>query len=74
MAIGAPFEDDGKGAVYIYFGTVNGLHPTFVQRIVAAGSKGFGISISKGIDIDENSCNGIMIYLNYYLLVFDKLI
>lgn len=58
VAIGSPYEDYGSGAVYIYLGTKNGLNPYYTQRIIVAGMQGFGISISKGVDIDKNTCNG----------------
>ncbi|XP_069356347.1 integrin alpha-4-like [Maniola hyperantus] len=57
IAIGAPWEDKGKGAVYIYRGGKKGLTKQYDQRIVVAESKTFGYSISKGIDLDENNCN-----------------
>lgn len=58
VAIGAPYEDDGAGAVYIYMGSAAGLNPNYAQKIQVAGTKGFGISISKGLDIDNNQRNG----------------
>lgn len=58
MAIGAPYENNGKGAVYIYLGAEYGLNPNYTQRIVMDDMLGFGISISRGVDIDKNSCKG----------------
>lgn len=56
VAIGAPYE--GRGAVYIYHGTSDGLKKDFAQRIGAeeinSMISGFGISISRGLDIDGN--------------------
>ncbi|XP_045768138.1 integrin alpha-9-like isoform X1 [Maniola jurtina] len=57
IAIGAPWEDEGKGAVYIYRGGKKGLNKQYDQRIVVAESKTFGYSISKGVDMDDNNCN-----------------
>ncbi|XP_078618178.1 uncharacterized protein LOC144885881 isoform X3 [Branchiostoma floridae x Branchiostoma japonicum] len=57
VAIGAPFEDDKKGAVYIYHGTKDGLNSTYSQRISSQndfelrGLKMFGASIAGGEDI-----------------------
>ena len=31
VAIGAPFEDEGSGAVYIYHGSVLGIKTQYVQ-------------------------------------------
>lgn len=58
VAIGAPWENEGRGAVYIYKGGSEGLIKQFVQKIIAEGAQGFGISISKGFDVDHNNCNG----------------
>ncbi|XP_024860366.1 integrin alpha-4 [Kryptolebias marmoratus] len=58
VAIGAPQEDDLKGAVYIYNGRKEGISPTPSQRI-SGSSLGhnlrmFGQSLNSGIDIDNN--------------------
>lgn len=58
MAIGAPWENEGKGVVYIYKGYAKGLRSTYNQRIYAEGAGSFGISISRGFDVDNNNCNG----------------
>lgn len=58
IAIGAPWEDDGKGAVYVYRGGEKGLHKRHAQRVTVAESRTFGYSISKGVDIDDNNCSG----------------
>ncbi|XP_037511504.1 integrin alpha-9 [Rhipicephalus sanguineus] len=64
VAIGAPYEND-HGAVYIYNGGKNGLKTTYSQRIEARSQisqpQGFGISISKALDIDDNEYPDIMI-------------
>ncbi|GAB6028789.1 hypothetical protein CHUAL_004603 [Chamberlinius hualienensis] len=56
LAVGAPFE--GNGAVYIFHGSLSGLRKTFAQKITASAVnfrlKGFGLSISKGKDVDNN--------------------
>lgn len=61
VAIGAPWEDDGIGAVYIYRGTLEGLSNKNVQRIQPAGARGFGWSIAKGVDVDNNNCSDLAI-------------
>ncbi|XP_068247272.1 integrin alpha-PS3-like [Palaemon carinicauda] len=59
VAVGAPWEDDGKGAVYIYLGSIYGLRNKFSQRLTpydfpSHSLRGFGMSLSRGIDIDNN--------------------
>ncbi|KAF5280336.1 hypothetical protein FQR65_LT03145 [Abscondita terminalis] len=64
VAISAPYEDE-TGVVYIYLGSKNGLNPQYSQRISARSIKdsirGFGFSMSKGLDIDENLFNDIAV-------------
>ncbi|KAH3720452.1 hypothetical protein DPMN_063351, partial [Dreissena polymorpha] len=51
IAIGAPYENDGEGAVYIYNGYTAGLWSRYSQRIGGAsirpGIKAFGAALSK---------------------------
>ncbi|XP_066954008.1 integrin alpha-PS3-like isoform X2 [Macrobrachium rosenbergii] len=59
VAVGAPWEDDGRGAVYIYLGSIFGLRKEFSQRLTpddfpSHPLRGLGMSISRGIDIDDN--------------------
>lgn len=58
VVIGAPWEESGAGAVYIYVGTTNGLSKKNVQRIQPSKASGFGWSVAKGVDVDQNKCNG----------------
>ncbi|XP_035213164.1 integrin alpha-4-like [Stegodyphus dumicola] len=57
VAIGAPYEDK-NGAVYIYHGSSVGIYVLYVQKISASSISptlsGFGIQISRGLDIDSN--------------------
>ncbi|XP_052739433.1 integrin alpha-4 isoform X3 [Bicyclus anynana] len=61
IAVGAPWDDNGKGAVYIYRGGRNGLNKQYVQKIAVKESNTFGFSISKGVDMDENNCNDLAV-------------
>ncbi|XP_063282280.1 integrin alpha-7 isoform X1 [Pelobates fuscus] len=55
IAVGAPFDDNGK--VFIYFGSRTGLitKPAQVLDGIGAGVRTFGYSLSGGLDIDGNS-------------------
>ncbi|CAK1540751.1 unnamed protein product [Leptosia nina] len=61
IAVGAPWEDNGSGAVYIYRGGKTGLRSDYAQKIKVAGAKTFGGSISKAVDVDNNNCNDLAI-------------
>ncbi|KAJ8024984.1 Integrin alpha-9 [Holothuria leucospilota] len=65
VIIGAPYEDDGTGAVYVYLGGAEGLGPKFSQRISGADFKPkletFGISLHGGIDMDKNKYIDIVV-------------
>uniref|UniRef100_H0VEQ4 Integrin subunit alpha 4 n=1 Tax=Cavia porcellus TaxID=10141 RepID=H0VEQ4_CAVPO len=58
VAIGAPQEDDLRGAIYIYNGRVDGISSSFSQRIgglqISESLSMFGQSISGQIDADNN--------------------
>lgn len=60
--MGAPYEDDGAGAVYIYRGSAGGLVITVSQKLVprdvGLNLRGFGISLSRGADVDKNGYAG----------------
>ncbi|XP_014485304.1 PREDICTED: integrin alpha-PS1 isoform X2 [Dinoponera quadriceps] len=63
VAIGAPYE--GKGTVYIYLGSKNGIIKTPSQVIHAedlpSPLKTFGYSLSGGIDMDHNGYSDLLI-------------
>uniref|UniRef100_A0A7N5KEX1 Integrin subunit alpha 4 n=1 Tax=Ailuropoda melanoleuca TaxID=9646 RepID=A0A7N5KEX1_AILME len=58
VAIGAPQEDDLRGAIYIYNGRADGISSSFSQRIeglqISKSLSMFGQSISGQIDADNN--------------------
>lgn len=65
VAVGAPHEDELRGAVYIYNGRQDGISPTPSQRITGA-SLGrdlfmFGQSLSSGVDIDDNGYQDVAV-------------
>lgn len=62
IAVGAPYEDEGRGVVYIYNGSPTGLISKPSQKIsgqnIYDNLRGFGYSISNPADIDANHYNG----------------
>ncbi|KAJ8004344.1 hypothetical protein DPEC_G00158200 [Dallia pectoralis] len=58
VVVGAPQEDDLRGAIYLYNGRKTGLEQEYSQRIPASALgddlKMFGQSVSGGIDVDAN--------------------
>uniref|UniRef100_A0A4W4EKC4 Integrin alpha-2 domain-containing protein n=1 Tax=Electrophorus electricus TaxID=8005 RepID=A0A4W4EKC4_ELEEL len=58
VAIGAPQEEDLRGAVYIYNGRKGGVTASFSQRITGSvlgnSLRMFGQSVSGGVDVDGN--------------------
>lgn len=65
FAVGAPYE--GKGAVYIFHGSKDGVKVPFSQRIYASELPNsddwttFGYSLSGGIDLDDNTYPDILV-------------
>ncbi|CAL9690248.1 unnamed protein product [Knipowitschia caucasica] len=57
IAVGAPFDDNGAGKVYIYHGSAQGINSTPAQ--VLSGKKHnikfFGYSLAGNMDLDSNS-------------------
>ncbi|KAF0299492.1 Integrin alpha-9 [Amphibalanus amphitrite] len=62
IAVGAPYEENQRGAIYIYLGGATGLNPEYSQKLLASelspALRGFGISISHGLDVDDNKYAG----------------
>jgi len=65
LAVGAPYE--GAGAVYVYYGSADGLPATYSQRIYArdlvtnAVLSAFGASLAGGADLDGNGYPDLII-------------
>ena len=66
IVVGAPYEEDLKGAIYVYHGGASQL--TLAQRIsasqVSSDLHSFGWYISTADDIDKNQYPGINSILN----------
>lgn len=77
MAISAPFENDNTGTVYIFKGTSQGLQMEPCQIIIGKDISpdilGFGITISKPIDMDDNGYEGKSLFLIYFIIFKFKL-
>ncbi len=62
IAVGSPYEDDGRGAVYIYLGNEFGLNSKYSQKIsaldVSETLKGFGHALTRAVDVDSNRYPG----------------
>ena len=62
VVVGAPYEDNGSGAVYIYHGTVSGVHRGYSQRISLVDTHRqlttVGYSLAGEIDLDGNGYPG----------------
>ncbi|XP_045547214.1 integrin alpha-L isoform X1 [Salmo salar] len=66
VAVGAPLEDDHRGAVYIYLGEkLKGIRPEFSQRISAAMMRSklqfFGQAIDGKMDLGEDGLTDIVV-------------
>ncbi|XP_070157103.1 integrin alpha-PS4 isoform X2 [Polyergus mexicanus] len=65
IAVGAPYEDESGGAVYIFNGNRDGVSREYSQRLIGARfspmMRGFGISISEARDIDRDGYSDIAI-------------
>uniref|UniRef100_A0A4W6EV21 Integrin, alpha 6b n=1 Tax=Lates calcarifer TaxID=8187 RepID=A0A4W6EV21_LATCA len=57
FAVGAPYDSDGAGAVYIYSGSSKGLSSKKSVQVLngKAGVKLFGYSLAGNMDLDKNS-------------------
>uniref|UniRef100_A0A8C8H1R9 VWFA domain-containing protein n=1 Tax=Oncorhynchus tshawytscha TaxID=74940 RepID=A0A8C8H1R9_ONCTS len=66
VAVGAPLEDNHRGAVYIYLGEkLKGIRPEFSQRISAARMRSklqfFGQTIDGKMDLGEDGLTDIVV-------------
>ncbi|XP_053471255.1 integrin alpha-M-like [Ictalurus furcatus] len=66
LAVGAPLEDDQKGAIYIYLGNrEHGIRPQYSQRIVASSIskelQHFGLAIDGVMDMGQDGLMDIAV-------------
>ncbi|XP_042353466.1 integrin alpha-6-like [Plectropomus leopardus] len=58
FAVGAPYDDNNAGKVYIYHGAVTGLSSETAAQVLSGksfGVKQFGYSLAGNMDLDKNS-------------------
>lgn len=61
FAVGAPYDDNGAGAVYIYFGQEDWKTDfKFIKLTGKSNDIGFGHSITGNVDADGNDTPGIL--------------
>ncbi|XP_012549403.1 integrin alpha-IIb [Bombyx mori] len=66
IAIAAPFENDGRGAVYLYcgaeiLGSKEKKKPFSFLQVIESEDHGFGLALSVLKDYDQNGCNELAI-------------
>ncbi|KAJ1530274.1 hypothetical protein ONE63_005196 [Megalurothrips usitatus] len=63
--VGAPYEDDGRGAVYLFLGSPSGLRAAAAQRVAARDVhrdlRSFGFSMSATADVDGNGYSDLAV-------------
>ncbi|KAL0155525.1 hypothetical protein M9458_049788, partial [Cirrhinus mrigala] len=56
LVVGAPLEDNHKGAIYLFYGRQNNIQPKYKQRIAAGdispGLRYFGRSVHGMMDVN----------------------
>ncbi|XP_020284069.1 integrin alpha-PS4-like [Pseudomyrmex gracilis] len=59
IAVGAPYEEENGGAVYVFNGNIDGVSRKYSQRLVGSEfsptMRGFGIAISEPRDINRDN-------------------
>lgn len=58
LAVGAPFEDNGQGALYIFPGKAGGFRTSYIQRVagrlLTGGVQFFGRSVAGNLDMTQD--------------------
>ncbi|XP_056596195.1 integrin alpha-11 [Triplophysa dalaica] len=58
LVVGAPLEENHKGAIYVFYGRQNGIHPKHKQRIsgseISSGLLYFGRSVHGAMDLNKD--------------------
>ncbi|XP_062608395.1 integrin alpha-PS1-like [Saccostrea cucullata] len=65
LAVGAPYDNFERGAVYIFHGSKTGIIPKYVQKISASdldpALRTFGYALSGGLDLDQNGYSDVTV-------------
>lgn len=65
LVVGAPYEGDGLGAVYLFHGSKEGIVDKYAQRISATdlspAVRSFGHALSGKMDLDQNGYDDIAV-------------
>uniref|UniRef100_A0A8C5QEH2 VWFA domain-containing protein n=1 Tax=Leptobrachium leishanense TaxID=445787 RepID=A0A8C5QEH2_9ANUR len=62
VAVGAPYEQDGRGALYIFKGETMGVKPSYSQRLSGtSGSRGFGLSVHGVLDLSGDGSADVVV-------------
>lgn len=62
VAVGAPYEMDGRGALYIYRGKSAGLSADYSQKLLSPpGILGFGLSVHGVLDMTEDGMIDVVV-------------
>ncbi|KAM8962420.1 integrin alpha-L [Pelodytes ibericus] len=62
VAVGAPYELDGMGALYIFKGDATGVQMAYSQRIFGApGTRSFGLSVHGVLDMTRDGLTDVLV-------------
>ncbi|CAI9618492.1 unnamed protein product [Staurois parvus] len=62
VAVGAPYEMEGRGALYIYGGGAGGVNAEYSQRLTApTQSSGFGLSVHGVLDMTRDGLTDVAV-------------
>ena len=72
VVVGAPYDDGGRGAVYLYLGGAKDIFSRgYAQKFQSTRHSGFGYSLTpRAADVDGNSYPGIDVFLYLYVFLY----
>jgi len=71
VIVGAPYEDGGLGAAYVYHGCETGLTDHYAQKITPSvlnlpELRGFAYSFASQMDFDSNRYPGTVVSIKFF--------